>query len=39
VDTQTQLFNARLDAGVCAVLAVLVMVIVVDSLRVWVRKR
>jgi carbon starvation protein len=35
-DTQTLLFNARLDAAVCAVLAVLVVAIVMDSIRVWV---
>jgi carbon starvation protein len=35
-DTQTLLFNARLDAAVCAVLAVLVLAIVMDSIRVWV---
>ncbi len=35
--TQTLIFNARLDAAICATLAVLVMVIVLDSLRVWMR--
>ena len=35
--TRTLIFNARLDAVICAVLAVLVAVIVLDSLRVWVR--
>jgi len=34
--TQTLLFNARLDAAVCAVLALLVAAIVVDSVRVWI---
>ena len=29
------IFNARLDAVVCGLLAVLVAVILVDSLRVW----
>jgi len=33
--TQTQIFNDRLDATVCAVFLVLVTVIIVDSLRVW----
>jgi carbon starvation protein len=35
-DTQTLLFNARLDAAVCAVLALLSVVIVIDAVRVWV---
>jgi carbon starvation protein len=35
VATQTLIFNARLDAGVCAVLLVLVAVILLDSVRVW----
>jgi carbon starvation protein len=34
--TQTQIFNARLDAVLCAVFIVLVTLIVVDSIRVWV---
>ena len=34
--TQTLIFNARLDAGVCAVLMVLVAAILIDSARVWV---
>jgi carbon starvation protein len=33
--TQALIFNARLDAGVCAVFLVLVAVILVDSVRVW----
>ena len=33
--TQTLIFNARLDAGVCGVFLVLVAVILVDSVRVW----
>jgi carbon starvation protein len=33
--TQTLIFNARLDACVCAVFLVLVAVILVDSVRVW----
>jgi len=33
--TRELIFNARLDAVVCGVLAVLVAVILVDSLRVW----
>jgi carbon starvation protein len=32
---QTLIFNARLDAGVCAVFMLLVAVILLDSLRVW----
>jgi carbon starvation protein len=34
--TQTLIFNARLDAAVCAVLMVLVAAILIDSARVWV---
>jgi len=33
--TRTLIFNARLDALVCGVLAVLVVVIAVDSIRIW----
>ena len=33
--TQELIFNARLDAVVCGLLAVLVAVILIDSLRVW----
>ncbi len=33
--TDTLVFNARLDAAVCAILAGLVIVIVLDSIRVW----
>ena len=33
--TQELIFNARLDAAVCGLLALLVAVILVDSLRVW----
>ena len=33
--TQTLIFNARLDAVICAVLLVLVATILVDSLRIW----
>ena len=33
--TRTQIFNARLDAAICAILAVLVILIVLDSIRVW----
>jgi carbon starvation protein len=33
--TQELIFNARLDAAVCGLLAVLVAVILLDSLRVW----
>jgi carbon starvation protein len=36
-ETQTLIFNARLDAALCAVLAVLVIAIVLDSLRLWLR--
>ncbi len=35
--TRTQIFNARLDAAICMILAALVIVIVLDSLRVWSR--
>jgi len=35
-ETQTLLFNCRLDAVVCAVLALLVIAIVIDSIRVWI---
>jgi carbon starvation protein len=34
--TNTQIFNARLDAALCAIFMVLVTLIVVDSIRVWV---
>ncbi len=34
--TRTLIFNARLDAVICAVLAFLVIVIVLDSVRVWI---
>jgi carbon starvation protein len=34
-DTQTLIFNDRLDAAVCAVFMVLVAVIIIDSLRAW----
>jgi len=34
--TQTLIFNARLDAGVCGVLMALVAIVLVDSARVWV---
>jgi len=33
--TQTLIFNARLDAVVCAVFLVLVAVVLIDSVRVW----
>jgi carbon starvation protein len=33
--TATLIFNARLDAAVCAVFLILVTVILVDSIRVW----
>jgi carbon starvation protein len=36
-ETRTLIFNARLDAAICAILAVLVMAIVLDSLRLWLR--
>jgi len=34
-ETQTLIFNNRLDAAVCLVFALMVVVIVVDSVRVW----
>jgi carbon starvation protein len=34
-ETQTLIFNNRLDAAVCLVFVLMVMVIVVDSVRVW----
>jgi carbon starvation protein len=33
--TRTLIFNARLDAAVCAVLLVLVAAILLDSVRIW----
>jgi carbon starvation protein len=33
---QAQIFNARLDAFVCAMFVVLVTTILIDSIRVWV---
>jgi len=36
-DTQTLIFNDRLDAAVCGIFLLLVSVIIVDSLRVWYR--
>ncbi len=35
-ETQTVIFNERLDAAVCAVFLILVAIIVLDSIRVWV---
>jgi carbon starvation protein len=35
-ETQTLIFNARLDAAVCGIFLVLVTLIVADSLRVWI---
>ncbi|MFN3321897.1 MAG: carbon starvation CstA family protein [Bryobacteraceae bacterium] len=35
-ETQTQIFNARLDAAVCAIFVVLVTTILLDSIRVWI---
>jgi carbon starvation protein len=34
-ETQALIFNARLDAAVCAIFLVLVTTILIDSLRVW----
>jgi carbon starvation protein len=34
--TKTQIFNARLDAVVCAIFVLLVTAIVIDSVRVWI---
>ena len=34
-DTQTIIFNANVDAGLCILFLILVTVIVVDSIRVW----
>jgi len=36
VETQTLIFNARLDAVVCGIFLVLVTAIVLDSVRVWI---
>jgi carbon starvation protein len=33
--TQTQIFNAKLDAVVCGIFIVLVALILIDSIRVW----
>jgi carbon starvation protein len=35
-ETQTLIFNARLDAAVCAVFLVLVTTILIDSIRLWI---
>ena len=35
-ETQTLIFNNRLDAAVCGIFALMVIVIVADSIRVWV---
>jgi len=35
-ETQTLIFNARLDAVVCGVFLILVATILVDSIRIWV---
>ncbi len=35
-ETQTLIFNNRLDAAMCGIFAVMVLLIVADSLRVWV---
>jgi carbon starvation protein len=35
-DTQTMIFNAQIDAGICVMFLILVTIIVVDSARVWV---
>ena len=35
-ETQTLIFNARLDAVVCGVFLVLVTTILIDSLRLWI---
>jgi carbon starvation protein len=34
-ETRTLIFNARLDAVVCALFLVLVTIVVLDSIRVW----
>ena len=34
-ETHTQIFNAQLDAAVCAVFLILVSIVLVDSVRVW----
>jgi carbon starvation protein len=33
---QAQIFNARLDAFICAVFMILVATIIIDSVRVWI---
>src|SRR5438045_9720524 len=35
-ETQTLIFNARLDAFICAVFVVMVATILVDSVRIWI---
>jgi len=35
-ETHAQIFNARLDAFVCAALLVMVATILIDSLRIWI---
>ncbi len=37
VEWQTLVFNARLDAAICGILALLVAIIILDSLRVWLK--
>jgi carbon starvation protein len=34
-ETQTLIFNAKLDAAICVVFLILVAIILIDSLRVW----
>ena len=34
--TQTLIFNARLDAAICAVFVVMVLTILIDSMRIWI---
>jgi carbon starvation protein len=35
-ETQTMIFNAKLDAAICGIFAVLVAMILVDSIRLWI---
>ncbi|HUS05144.1 MAG TPA: hypothetical protein VMZ52_02525, partial [Bryobacteraceae bacterium] len=36
LETQTQIFNAKLDAALCAIFLILVTTILLDSIRLWI---